>query len=420
MPDAPYKFPWLYGILTLVVFVGVAVLVTYIIARKEIMLKPSESMRPRVVSFKNHKRKIEFKKTKFFSLKMAFRNISINIGKSIMVIVGVLGCTALLVSGFGIEDTLNYGIDNDLGLFYSSDLTIVLNNYKTKEELDLDVAKLDGLEYYEYSIHQSSEAYKDSSCKMSSTIYIIPNEGQAVKVDFPINSCMVSKNVAETLGLGVGDMVHFTYNSIDYQAKVDSIYPAFYYNGIILHEGNEIFKDCSAFRYTLLEIGLSDKSKENEYLEYFEGLSYVNEARTPSHWVEMTESLMSGISVMTNAVKIFAILLGIVVIYNLSLMNFKERSRDIATLKVLGFNQIEILRSLLIESLSLTLVGVIIGLILGYPFMLLVLENNIVSLVSYLYHIYFKTYIIAFLLTFGVAIAINMLLFPCFDFIINS
>jgi hypothetical protein len=66
LPDAPYKFPWLYGILTLVVFVGVAVLVTYIIARKEIMLKPSESMRPRVVSFKNHKRKIEFKKTKFF------------------------------------------------------------------------------------------------------------------------------------------------------------------------------------------------------------------------------------------------------------------------------------------------------------------------------------------------------------------
>ena len=124
----------------------------------------------------------------------------------------------------------------------------------------------------------------------------------------------------------------------------------------------------------------------------------------------MTESLMSGISVMTNAVKIFAILLGIVVIYNLSLMNFKERSRDIATLKVLGFNQMEIVRSLLIESLSLTFSGVVIGLILGYPFMLLVLENNIVSLVSYLYHIYFKTYIFAFLLTFGVAIAINMLL----------
>ena len=124
----------------------------------------------------------------------------------------------------------------------------------------------------------------------------------------------------------------------------------------------------------------------------------------------MTNKLMSGIRVMTNAVKIFAILLGIVVIYNLTLMNFKERSRDIATLKVLGFNQKEIMRSLLIESLSLTLIGVLIGLVLGYPFMLAVLENNIVSLVSYLYHIYFSTYIYAFLLTFGVAAVINLLL----------
>ena len=119
---------------------------------------------------------------------------------------------------------------------------------------------------------------------------------------------------------------------------------------------------------------------------------------------------MGGIRVMTNAVKIFAILLGIVVIYNLTLMNFKERSRDIATLKVLGFNQKEIMRSLIIESLSLTLIGVLLGLALGYPFMLAVLENNIVSLVSYLYHIYFKTYIYAFLLTFGVAAVINVLL----------
>ena len=91
-------------------------------------------------------------------------------------------------------------------------------------------------------------------------------------------------------------------------------------------------------------------------------------------------------------------------------MNFKERSRDIATLKVLGFNQKEIMRSLIIESLSLTLIGVLLGLALGYPFMLAVLENNIVSLVSYLYHIYFKTYIYAFLLTFGVAAVINVLL----------
>lgn len=411
LPKATYHFPVFYGILTLVVFIGTALLVTYIIARREIMLKPSESMRPRVVSFKSHKKKGILKKNKFFSFKMAYRNISINLGKSIMVIVGVLGCTALLVSGFGIENTLTYGIDNDLGMFYSSDLTIVLNNYKTEEELDKDFIPIkDGLEYYEYSIHSATTAYKTSDAQAQTNVYIIPDDSIAVKIDCPIDSAVISESVAKKLGASKGDKVHFAYNSIDYTVTISDIYQAFYYNGIVVRRGNPIFKNCLDFRYTIIEAGVIDDSKTEEYLDYFENLSYVNKARTPEHWVEMTNKLMGGIRVMTNAVKIFAILLGIVVIYNLTLMNFKERSRDIATLKVLGFNQKEIMRSLIIESLSLTLIGVLLGLALGYPFMLAVLENNIVSLVSYLYHIYFKTYIYAFLLTFGVAAVINVLL----------
>lgn len=408
LPEIEYHFPILYGILTFVFFIGIAVLVTYIIARKEIGLKPSESMRPKLVRFKKHRKNSYLRKTRFFSLKMAYRNISINLGKSIMVIVGVLGCTALLVCGFGIEDTCNYGIQNDLSLFYSSDLTIVLNNYKTKDELDMDI-NVSEFEYCEYNVHSATTAYKTTDATISTNVYIIPDESKAVKVEFPLEGTMVSESVAESLGLNIGDTIYFAYNSINYSTKVVGIYQGFYYNGFIVHQGSEIFKNLD-FRYTLIEISLFDDSKTDEYLDYFSSLSYVNEARTPKHWVDMTNDLMSGIRVMTNAIKIFAILLGIVVIYNLSLMNFKERSRDIATLKVLGFNQGEILRSLLIESLSLTLIGVIIGLFLGYPFMLGVLENNIVSLVSYLYHIYFKTYIFAFLLTFGVALAINILL----------
>lgn len=410
LQEAKYQFPMVYGILTLVFFIGVAVLVTYIIARKEIALKPSESMRPRVIQFKSHKKRNTMKKTRFYSFKMAYRNISINLGKSIMVIIGVLGCTALLVCGFGIENTLTYGIDNDLELFYSSDLTVVLNNYKTKEELSSDLSTLEGISYVEYNVHTQTTAYKTSDAQTTTTLYIIPDDSIAVKVDFPKDGALVSKQVAEDLDLKVGDTLNFTYNSIHYTIEVNGFYEAFYYNGFMIREGSEIFKDIDTFQYTLLEIGLEDSSKKKEMCSYFEGLSYVSEARTPEHWVKMTKDLMSGISVMTNAIKIFAILLGIVVIYNLSLMNFKERARDIATLKVLGFEQKEIMRSLLIESLSLTLFGVIIGLALGYPFMYIVLKTNIVSLVSYMYHIYFKTYIFAFLLTFGVAIAINLLL----------
>jgi putative ABC transport system permease protein len=114
---------------------------------------------------------------------------------------------------------------------------------------------------------------------------------------------------------------------------------------------------------------------------------------------------MSGVHIMTNAVKGFAIILAIIVLYNLALLNFRERTRDIATLKVLGFTKHEIASSLLWETMSLTAVGVIFGMLLGYPFLLAVLKLNTVQLVQYLYHIYPLTYVYSFLLTFIVAFA---------------
>jgi putative ABC transport system permease protein len=129
------------------------------------------------------------------------------------------------------------------------------------------------------------------------------------------------------------------------------------------------------------------------------------EADTTADWNRQIDDIMSGVHIMTNAVKGFAIILAIIVLYNLALLNFRERTRDIATLKVLGFTKHEIASSLLWETMSLTAVGVIFGMLLGYPFLLAVLKLNTVQLVQYLYHIYPLTYVYSFLLTFIVAFA---------------
>jgi putative ABC transport system permease protein len=141
-----------------------------------------------------------------------------------------------------------------------------------------------------------------------------------------------------------------------------------------------------------------------------DGLSYLLEADTTEDWTRQIDDIMSGVHIMTNAVKGFAIVLAIIVLYNLALLNFRERTRDIATLKVLGFTKNEIASSLLWETMSLTLLGVILGMLLGYPFLLAVLKLNTVQLVQYQYHIYALTYVISFILTFIVAFAVNAIL----------
>ena len=113
---------------------------------------------------------------------------------------------------------------------------------------------------------------------------------------------------------------------------------------------------------------------------------------------------------MTGAVKYFAIALALVVLYNLSLMNFTLKRRDIATLRVLGFSSFEIGETLMCESLILSLVGFFIGCLFGYPFMSAVLKVNEVSFVEFLKTIKFSSYVYSFILTFVVFAIVNFIL----------
>ena len=92
------------------------------------------------------------------------------------------------------------------------------------------------------------------------------------------------------------------------------------------------------------------------------------------------------------------------------MLNFKERIKDIATLKVLGFEVREIAASFLLEILLLTLVGSAIGLVLGYPLMYAVLAINENPLLSYIYHINVISYVITFVITAGFSVIINLVM----------
>lgn len=95
-------------------------------------------------------------------------------------------------------------------------------------------------------------------------------------------------------------------------------------------------------------------------------------------------------------------------LYNLSLLNVKERHRNIATLKVLGFSNLEISSSLFYEIMALVLIGTAFGLLLGFPVLYLVLSINKVELVAFIYHIKPVSYVLAALLSLLTAAGINL------------
>jgi ABC-type antimicrobial peptide transport system permease subunit len=442
LPARTYVFPVLYGLLTAAFFLAVSALVAFLVCHKEVKLKPAESMRPASPKMKAHLDKIDLKKyqAKVLSFKMAFRNMAIDKVKSFMVVAGVMGCTALLVCGYGIEDTIAYGKKSDMAKgSMDNDAVVTLTFSAGQSEATM---KKDLLDRYPLASAfegmtrsaTTAKVKKDNAPESNTNVYILGwGEGKHSHMkwgdDFSNDTIAISEKIADETGAKVGDTLSFTYGATTYEGQLSLIYKTFIFNGVLLHADSPILSSLGEVTFQgcyLDSKSIADKSQlesstilkgqlvgdyESSGDSYqAEGLSYLIEADTTADWNRQIDDIMSGVHIMTNAVKGFAIILAIIVLYNLALLNFRERTRDIATLKVLGFTKHEIASSLLWETMSLTAVGVIFGMLLGYPFLLAVLKLNTVQLVQYLYHIYPLTYVYSFLLTFIVAFLVNGIL----------
>lgn len=410
LPSSCYVFPYFEVIFMLLALFAVSALVTYLVCKKDIKLTPSQSMRPKVIKPKKHqfgtKRGQNSNK---FGIKMAIRNIQNNIGNALMVIIGVAGCTALLVTGFGIEDTLNHGIDNDMNIFYNCDGMITYQaGIKNGKEQLLSVEGIESIE--DYSMSPATLSYKDNN--FTTYCYAIEENHQYFKVDFPSNTVAISTKIANENNLKVGDTFTFTVLGKKYEAKVGALFEAFYVHGIYVIYENSMYEDLGQ---TMSNAWIKVKENYNvnsviKSLENEEYSSIVSRVQTYDDLKLTITNILSSILVMTNTVKVFAILLAVIVLYNLAILNYRERMRDIATLKVLGFSRFEIAKSLIIEIMTLTILGVGVGLALGMPMEILVLMTNETPVVDFLYVVWPFTYVIATLITLGTALIVNLYL----------
>lgn len=406
-----FVFPWWQALTAFFSFASCSLLAAFLAIHKEVSLSPVQSMRQEVISFKS-KAKAKDKRRSPLSLsaRMAFRNIRINKLKSAMVVVGVFGCTALLLCGFGIENTLDHGIENDLNLFYSSSLSVT---YTSPRKAENDFAsyfssgEISDVDEY----HSSSVNASFAGKSMSTTLRLFHNEHPYFKQELAKRGeVTISKKLTEEIGVKEGDTIAFEFLDKEIEVRVGKVIEAFAVNGIYGYLSDSLF-GVSSPTYSGAWVQVKEGfAPEEAKATLLQECNYVSSVRTQKDTADQINSVMNGIRIMTNAVKVFAILLALVVLYNLALLNFRERSRDIATLKVLGFSKVEIALSLILETLSLSSLGIFLGFFAGYPFMYAVLIVNRVPLVKFMYTIFPASYLYAFLITFLTSLLINIYL----------
>ena len=405
LPNHTYSFPYIEVIASFLIVILIVGVTTYLVCRRELKLLPAISMRP-VAPKINIKVKTKAKKN--IPLRMAFRNIRINIVRSILTIIGVMGCGALLLTGMGINDTINYGIDHDMSRFYNNaDLAVVMqpNRPDTFSKLkNLNEVKVIENYYNQQTIITNEET--GESCDGSTfgfhknSNFYKPKKGEV----FGNGKVLVHEKFAKRLNLHIGDRVSFTMGDKKYVFEVGSIKEAFFVQGVVFYTDEiENFDQVATGALMELKKG-TDIDKLAKRVLQIDG---INLALTNQDTIKILNKVNTILAIISTTIFVFALLLAVVVLYNLARLNLNERVREIATLKVLGFNRREISRSIFIEMFFLAFVGIVLGLLMGYPMLVSVLITNKMEAVSYIYHINIISFVIAFAIMIGMTLIIN-------------
>ena len=372
------KVPFLWVFLMVVGVVILGFLVSLASCYKILNKNPIECLK---YDLKNNSIKFKKKKRKFkkvpISLKMAVRNIKMKPLRTTMATIGIAGCVALLVSGFGVGDTLKNSLKNDLGKVFNYDITTTYNAADFKEKLLKDTRV--------QVVEDFKEVYVEANFKQNFDdvyVYEIVENSTLSSIKLSGNQVCVSSSIAEDLGFVIGDKIYVRTHEKQVELVVTHIVETSVLNGIYVCKN-------LGFADSLYSKGVWIKcSADAEQVAVFANtINGTNTAYTIAGQSEVIENRIMSISSMTDTLKTFAVLLAVIVLLNLIFLIIKERTTEIATLKVIGQNSLSIALAVFLEVIFIAAIGMIVGMLLGYPLLLLILAVNKVKIINFIYKI---------------------------------
>ena len=365
--------------------------------------KPSDTIRPKTpkVSNSGFIENLTIWKKLSFNIRWNWRDTKRNKFRALMTIVGIMGCTALLVSAFGMYDGMNDLKEWEYGQINHYDSKLVLDEDIGIMEVNEIVNNVNGDEIMESAVEiESSNTKKSGSLLiLNNTDLITPTDYNWNKIEIANDEVSISQKMADMLNIKVGDNVkwHILGSDIWVKTKIDKIHADPVSQGFIMSVDK--LEDLN-LNYSPTSIVTSEHVDEE-----FKHVQSINSIKDMTNsWDEMTESMWLLIYILI----FFASLLAIVVLYNLGLLSFTEIEREIATLKVLGFKSGALRSLLLTQNLWFTAVGFILGLPVGYYILAIMWQSSGDSFYM-LPSISLLNLILTALITFSLSIIVNLM-----------
>ena len=370
MFEGSYITPPMHGVFTtfslygIVISVAVAFIVSLLSCRKQLKDMPAITLKPEAPKFSKanvFERSFVWQKLPF-STQWNFRDIARNKIRTLMGVIGIAGCAMIMIAAFSMADSFDGIMDNQ----YKE-----INTYTTQVGFDADVDNLTKEEYAKKykaqliqneSIEVASDTYKmNGSLKVIGSgpyVHVLDRNFRPTKLKK--NGIAVTGKMCDTLGVSEGSFVkwHLTGDDKWQYTRVDQVIRNSVEQGIVMTEDT-----YEALEYTFNpSIMVTRASVPKRLVDDDDNIMSVVSL------MDLKESLSKSLEMMNQMVVLLvfcAVLLGIIVLYNLGILSFTEKTREVATLKVLGFKSSKIRNILQEQNIWITAVGIVLGIPLG-------------------------------------------------------
>ena len=387
-PDLPYTLTPLnlqYSVMATAAAVLCTTLAAWAACYKELFEVPAELMRP--AAPKAGKRvfleRITFIwKRLNFSRKASVRNLIRYKKRFFMTIFGIGGCTALLLLGFGLKDSVSYlGVGQFENIFvYDASISIDTEAEEEKKAELMDTVAsddrvTDGTEMLETAVDVERDGVQKSAYLIvpqdESVLdqYIrLQNRETGEPYELTDDGIVISEKLAALLNVSEGDTVTLSGDDTEHvEAVVTHITENYFMHYVYMDQElyEELYDKEPEWNMLFVNLAQTDEAFENQVQEDYMELDAVLGVTFISGTAETVEDMLDTMNVVILVLVVSAGMLAFIVLYNLNNINISERKRELATLKVLGFFDREVSSYVNRENIMLTVIGTAVGLIMG-------------------------------------------------------
>ncbi len=360
-----------------------------------------------------------------FSWKVTMRNFFRYKKRVLMTIVGIAGCTALLMAGFGIRYSITSILDLQFGeLFVYDAVSVTASNMDdaAAQDLEDEVLAIDGVDSAMYFASRTVDSVGEDT--LVSTTVVVPQRTGGMRqyivlrdkdtketVPLTSNGAVINEKLAELLNVQPGDNIQIDPgDGSTLEIKVSALTENYAGNYIYLSDEyyQQVFGEAPS--YTNLYLTFSDDADGEAISQALMDTGSILGLSLVSDLEASFQDMLTSLNYVVIIIIVSAGALAFVVLYNLANINIAERKRELATIKVLGFYDSQVSAYVYRENIVCTLCGIAVGLLLGVALTQYILESVEVDVVRFNRSLDVWSFVFSGLLTAVFALLVNIIM----------